>query len=534
VAPAEPTPWASLLHAGQAAAAQADWSQAEMWCDLILASHANQGLAVMAAGALQSQLGNLEQAEAAYSWAHQLMPDDPRPLLNLANCWQAGLRQKEALGLYEQITNRWPQDNRHWHNHLMALAYVPDAIAADAKALAMRWANQLPAPELESTDFCYLEPRQGRKLRLGFLSADLCQHTVGLLLLPVVQAHNRRRFNLYLYSSSPQTDWLSQALKECGQWRDIAGLNDVSVAKQIRADHIDVLIELGGHTAGTRLPVLHQQAAPLQLSWLGYWGSAGLATVDGIILDDHSAPVDSEVAKSFCEPILRMAKSRWCYKPVPWMPKPSKSPVMTNEYITFGSFNNTAKINQKVIDTWAEVLLQVPNSRLVMKWKTLRDHRLRTVLLKTFELAGVDSSRIDLRGASVHAQMLQEYADVDIGLDPFPFGGGLTSYEGLWLGLPLVTMRCLNSAACVAGLQGTALLEAINKREWIAKNTKQYIKIASALASSPAKLSSIRICLRAEMESQAFSNASSISQALEKVIERAYKEKQAKGSMFKC
>jgi predicted O-linked N-acetylglucosamine transferase (SPINDLY family) len=156
------------------------------------------------------------------------------------------------------------------------------------------------------------------------------------------------------------------------------------------------------------------------------------------------------------------------------------------------------------------------------------------VLLKTFELAGVDSSRIDLRGASVHAQMLQEYADVDIGLDPFPFGGGLTSYEGLWLGLPLVTMRCLNSAACVAGLQGAALLEAINKREWIAKNTKQYIKIASALASSPAKLSSIRICLRAEMESQAFSNASSISQALEKVIERAYKEKQAKGSMFKC
>jgi protein O-GlcNAc transferase len=533
VATAETTRWASLLRAGQAAAAQADFSQTEMWCDLILAGHANQGLAVLAVGALQSQLGNMELAEAAYSWAHQLMPDDPRPLLNLANCWQGSLRQKEALGLYEQITNRWPQDNRHWHNHLMALAYEPGASAADAKALAMRWANQLPAPELEATDFCYLEPLHGRNLRLGFLSADLCQHTVGLLLLPVAQALNSSEIDLFLYSASPQTDWLSMALKGCGQWRDIAGLSDISVAKLIRADHVDVLIDLGGHTAGTRLPVLHQQAAPLQLSWLGYWGSTGLRTVDGVILDHQGAPEDSEVANSFCEPVLRMAKCRWCYKPVPWMPKPSESPVLSNGYITFGSFNNTAKINHEVIDTWAEILLQVPNSRLVLKWKTLRDHRLRTVLLKTFELAGVDSNRIDLRGASVHAQMLQEYSDVDISLDPFPFNGGLTSCEALWLGLPLVTMRCLNGAACVAGLQGASLLEAINKREWIAENIKEYIQIASDLALSPAKLSSIRLCLRAEMQSQPFSNATSISQALEEVIERAYKEKQAKGSMSK-
>ena len=521
---AEPTPWASLLNAGQAAAAHGDWSQAEMWCDLILAGHSNHGRAVLAVGALEGQLGNLEKAESACTWAHQLMPDDPRPLVNLANCWQSSLRQKEALGLYEQITNRWPHENRHWHNHLMALAYVPGAVAADAKALAMRWANQLPAPELESTDFSYLEPLQGRKLRLGFLSADLYQHTVGLLLLPVVQALNRSEIDLFLYSASPRTDWLSEDLKGYGQWRDIVARNDATVARQIRADHIDVLIDLGGHTAGTRLPVLHHQAAPVQLSWLGYWGSTGLRTIDGVILDDHSAPVDSGVAKSFCEPVLRMAKSRWCYKPVPWMPKPSESPALSNGYITFGSFNNTAKINHELLDTWAQILLQVPNSRLVLKWKTLRDHRLRILLLKAFELAGVNSIRIDLRGASVHAQMLQEYGDVDVALDPFPFGGGLTSCEALWLGLPLVTMRCLNSAACAAGLQGAALLEAINKREWIAENTKEYIQIARDLALSPALLSSIRSCLRAEMRSQAFSNATSISKALEEVVERAYRD----------
>jgi protein O-GlcNAc transferase len=522
---AEPNPWASLLHAGQAAAAHGDWSQAEMWCDLILTGHANHGQAVLAVAALHGQLGNLEQAELACTWAHQLMPDDPRPLVNLANCWQCSLRQKEALGLYEQITNRWPQDNRHWHNYLMALAYVPGAIAADAKVLALRWANQLPPPELESTDFYYLDPLQGRKLKLGFLSADLCQHTVGLLLLPVVQALNRSEIDLFFYSSSPRTDWLSEALKECGRWRDIYARNDATVARQIRVDHVDVLIDLGGHTAGTRLPVLHQQAAPVQLSWLGYWGSTGLRTVDGVILDHHGAPVDSEIAESFCEPVLRMPKSRWCYKPVPWMPKPSDPPSLANGYITFGSFNNTAKINQDVIDTWSQILLNVPQSRLVLKWKTLRDHRLRTVLFKAFETAGVDSSRIDLRGPSVHVQMLEEYADVDIALDPFPFAGGLTSCEALWLGLPLVTMRCQNSAACVAGLQGASLLEAINKTEWIAKNSEEYAKIAVNLALSPAKLPCIRICLHDEMRKHPFGTATSTGNKLEEIIRLVYGKK---------
>ena len=522
---AEAKPWVSLLNAAAGAASQGDWAWAETWADLILAKHGNDGLAVLDVGALHIKLGNLEKAEAAFGWAHQLLPSDSRPLVNLANCWQSSLRQQDALRLYAQITARRPQENRHWHNQLMALAYGPDATANEAKDLALQWAAQLPAAELESTTFSELKSLQGRKLRLGFLSADLCQHTVGLLLLPVVQAIDKSKVEVVFYSASLQTDWVSEALGECGEWRTVTNLDDAGVASQIREDQIDVLIELGGHTAGTRLAVLHQQAAPVQLSWLGYWGSTGLSSVDGVILDHQAAPIGSAVAGSFSEPVLRIAPSRWCYKPVPWMPEPCEPPVLKNEFITFGSFNNTAKINQKVIKIWAQILTNVPNSRLVLKWKTLRDARLQKTLHQAFEQAGVAPSRIELRGPSFHAQLLDEYGDLDIALDPFPFGGGLTSLESLWLGLPLVTLQCLDSGACAAGLQGTALLQAIGKGEWIAASEEDYVAIAVDLAKQEKGLKNLRSNLATKLRNSNLCNGDMAWASLGDTIGEAIKSK---------
>jgi len=525
VGSAEAKPWATLLDAATGAATQGDWAWATTWAELILAKHGNNGLAVLDVGALHSKLGNLEKAEAAFGWAHQLLPDDSRPLVNLANCWQSSLRQQDALTLYAQVTARWPQENRHWHNQLMALAYGPEGTAQEANDLALRWAAQLPAAELEPTTFSELESLQGRKLRLGFLSADLCQHTVGLLLLPVVQAIDRSKVAVFFYSASPQIDWVSDALGECGEWRTVTNLDDARAAKQIRTDQIDVLLELGGHTAGTRLAVLHQQAAPVQLSWLGYWGSTGLGNVDGVILDHQAAPIGSTVAESFSEPILRMETCRWCFRPVPWMPEPCDPPVLKNGFITFGSFNNTAKINHKVIKIWAQILKQVPNSRLVLKWKTLRDTKLQKALHQAFEQAGVAPSRIELRGPSFHAQLLDEYGDVDIALDPFPFGGGLTSLESLWLGLPLVTLRCSNSGACVAGLQGTALLQELEKSEWIADNEQQYIAIAVELAERGEGLRNVRSNLAATLRNSNLCKAELAWASLGETINEAIKSK---------
>ena len=515
---AEPKPWAQLLASGYAAAQRADWAWADVWADLILAGHGNDGRAVLDGGTLHSEMGNVEKAEAAFYWAHQLLPEDSRPLANLAGCWLGSLRHQQALALYGQITARWPQENRHWHNQLMALAYGPDSTAAEGKALARQWAGQLAPAELEPSDWGQLEPLQGRKPRVGFLSADLCQHTVGLLLLPVVQAHDRSQFELFFYSASPQTDWVSEALQGCGTWRTIGADNDASVATQIRADRIDVLIELGGHTAGTRLAVLHQQAAPVQWSWLGYWGTTGLKASNGVILDPHAAPMVSEVTQSFYEPILRITPNRWCYKPVPWMPEPSNPPALKNGFITFGCFNNTAKINQRVIETWARILTQVPHSRLVLKWKTLRDQTLRKRLHQAFEQAGVESGRIELRGPSFHAQLLEEYGDVDIALDPFPFGGGLTSLESLWLGLPLVTLRCPNSGACAAGLQGTALLQTISRSEWIAENEQHYKDIAVGLAQEPVLLREHRSTLQQAIKQSGLGDGAKAWESLEGLI----------------
>jgi len=203
---------------------------------------------------------------------------------------------------------------------------------------------------------------------------------------------------------------------------------------------------------------------------------------------------------------------------VPWMPEPCNPPALKNGFITFGCFNNTAKINGRVIHTWAQILTQVPQSRLLLKWKTLRDQTLRRRLHQAFEQAGVESGRIELRGPSFHAQLLEEYGDVDIALDPFPFGGGLTSLESLWLGLPLVTLRCPNSGACAAGLQGTALLQTISRSEWIAENEQHYEDIAVGLAQEPELLREHRSTLQQCIKDSGLGDGAKAWESLEGLI----------------
>lgn len=176
------------------------------------------------------------------------------------------------------------------------------------------------------------------------------------------------------------------------------------------------------------------------VSWLGYFATTGLTYMDAVLLDEWHAPEGTEA--QFVEPILRLPSGRFGYQPVPWAPAVvAPPPVERNGYLTFGSFNNTAKYNPQVFDLWARILGEVPNSRIILKWRTFNDEEFKQKVTDGFVQRGIEASRIELRGPSFHADLLKEYADIDIALDPFPLYGGLTSCEALWMGVPVITRR---------------------------------------------------------------------------------------------
>jgi len=240
--------------------------------------------------------------------------------------------------------------------------------------------------------------------------------------------------------------------------------------------------------------VFAHRPAPVLVSWLGYFATTGLPYIDAVLLDEWHAPAGME--KYFVEPIIRLPLGRFCYQPVPFAPDIAPLPCLKNGYITFGSFNNTAKLNAGVFDLWARVLASVPDSRLVLKWRTFNDDEFKRSTRDAFVQRGISPDRVELRGPSFHFDLLKEYGDIDISLDPFPFTGGLTSCEALWMGVPVVTWP----QSRVVSRQTHAFLSAIGLPELSAKDARDYIRIATELAKDRERLKTLHQTLRQKVQ----------------------------------
>lgn len=358
-----------------------------------------------------------------------------------------------------------------------------------------------------------MPPLAGRPLRVGYVSADFCQHTVGLFVKDVLAAHDRSRVSVFTYSAGQVDDWVTATVRQTSAWRDIRNLDDAAVAALVREDCIDVLVDLSGHTADSRLTVVAHRPAPVQVSWLGYFATTGLPVMDAVLLDEWHAPPGME--SQFVERIVRLEGGRFCYSPVPFAPgEVAPAPCLKNVYVTFGSFNNTAKLNDEVIALWAKVLAAVPDARLVLKWRTFHDAGMRAFVHDAFRAHGIDSERIELRGASFHADVLREYADVDICLDPFPFTGGLTSCESLWMGVPVITWP----QGRVVSRQTYAFLKSIGLEELAAETEDDYVLIAASLARDIQRIGELRRTMRARMRQSSLCDVAAFTQRLEEAF----------------
>jgi predicted O-linked N-acetylglucosamine transferase (SPINDLY family) len=349
-----------------------------------------------------------------------------------------------------------------------------------------------------------------RPLRVGFVSPDLRRHPVSYIFAPVLAAFERKRVESFCYHNFTGKDVVTDRLMPlAAHWRDVAALSDDALLELIRADRIDILVDLAGHTIHNRLLVFARRAAPVQVSWLGYFNTTGLPTMDYFITDPHSSPPGQDCY--YTEKLVRLPDTRFCYEPSEFMPDVNELPAVHNGHITFGCFNNLSKLNDDVLQLWARILHRVPQSRLVLQAAALDDAPNRMRFRLQAERAGLHSGQLELRGFMPVATAPRAYHDIDIALDPFPFCGGMTSFEALWMGVPVITLE----QAMIAGRQTLALLRNIGLPELVAADKARYADIAVDLATDRLRLGTLRQSLRPRFAASPLQDYAKFTHAME-------------------
>ena len=351
----------------------------------------------------------------------------------------------------------------HATNAMMAMAYDIRLDPQSAAHSTADWGARLA----QVTPRVPVPPRPpGRPLRVGYLSADLCRHPVGWLGAQAMLAHDPDRVLPIVYSTGASTDDLARQFRAgVPLWRDCLGLSDESIAAQMLADRLDVLVDLAGHTAGGRPRLLAMAPAPHLVTWLGHVATTGIPTVGSIVMDEWHAPPGSQTL--FSERLRHLPGGRFAFSPPPEAPLPARRPGP----ITFGCFQALAKLNDEVAALWSAVLAAVPGSRLLIRRRGLAEPWLQGRVRQMFASAGIDPARIDLEPDTDHAGLLADYGRIDVALDPFPFCGGASTAEALWMGVPVVTLP----GRAPASRQSLAMLSAMGETATIAAGPHDYV-----------------------------------------------------------
>ncbi|MDX6752520.1 hypothetical protein SH611_22195 [Geminicoccaceae bacterium 1502E] len=345
-------------------------------------------------------------------------------------------------------------------------------------------------------------------LRVGFLSPDFCGHSVSFFFRPLQDALRARGVELFCYASVARPDAVTEEIRRAADgWRDIRTLADEEAAALIRADALDVLVDLAGHSADNRLPVLARRPAPLQLTYLGYPNGTGLPAIDARIVDAITDPPGSDSGSP--DRLLRLPRCFLAWRPQAW-PATAPPPCLASGRITFGSFNNAAKLNGRVVALWARLLRELPGSRLLLKSSLERHEEHRRRHLDAFAAAGVAPERVTFLGRTPDLMShLALYGEVDIALDTFPYNGTTTSCEAMWMGVPVVSLMGQGHA----GRVGASLLGAVGFPAGIARDEDDYVLTALQLARTPRLLEALRAMLRETMLASPLGDAAGLAEA---------------------
>jgi predicted O-linked N-acetylglucosamine transferase (SPINDLY family) len=448
---------------------------------------------LMLAAALRDQ-GMPVEAEAPARTATALAPDMPEGWFMLGHVLSRQARHEDAVEHYRKAIALAPDYDAAWRCLVFAMNYSERWTPREVFQAHLESASRFPRVARLPIDPAHRQT--GHRLRVGYLSGDLCRHPVAYFLEPVLQRHDRSRFEVFCYHSGASEDDLSARLRSHAEhWRAVARLPPDELDKTLRADRLDLLVELSGHTDGNRLAVVARRVAPVQVTYLGYPNTTGLSAVDYRITDAQADP-PGESDALHTERLVRLPETFLCYTP-PFEGEPAaQPPARTRGRLTFGSFNNLAKLSAANIALWARVLDAIPDASLMIKTGGLQDPGLHRVVLERFRAVGIDPARLELAAPtdSIAAHM-RSYDRVDIALDSYPYHGTTTTMDALWMGVPVVTLRGDRHAARVSA----SILCTLGLDELVAATAQDYVRIAQQLALDVDRLETLRRTLRGRL-----------------------------------
>ncbi|MGQ0512282.1 MAG: O-linked N-acetylglucosamine transferase, SPINDLY family protein [Betaproteobacteria bacterium] len=465
--------------------------------------------------------GESEEALRALQGQGERSPDLPQVQLSLGYVLCHMGRTAEGLAAYRRALEMKPDDVDAHSNLLLALNYSAEHTATELFEAHRRFGQQIVLP-VASPD---PERTAGRRLRVGYLSPDYYAHVVACFLLPIVARHDRARFEVFCYYTRDVNDAVTDGLRGLAdRWADCAGRTDAEIAARIRSDRIDILVDLAGHTAHQRLAVLALRPAPVQVTYLGYPNTTGLAAVDWRITDAMADP-PGEADRLNVERLLRLPRSFLCYRPGPETGPVPPLPAGSGGRITFGCFNNLQKLSDPFLAVAARVLAAVPGAQLVIKAKPLQFASVREHLAERFRLAGGDTARLALRpwAASVR-EHIEAYGGIDIALDSFPYNGTTTTCEALWMGAPVVTLAGDRHASRV----GASLLHSMGLDSLVARDAEDFVRIAASLARDLPALARLRAGLRDRLKRSPLMDETGFVRELEDAYLGIWQEKLAR------
>lgn len=501
------------------------------------------------------EIGRYDEAMTAARKATELGPEDALAFNELALLLRSLSHISEAVKACEKSLELYP-DEATTHNTMGILlkeqGQLTEAYASFRKALELdpskaiihsnlllnlhyndpydatllfqehiQWARVHSASESEILPFESINRNPDKRLRVGYVSADLKTHSVCHFFEPLLIARDTGAFEVFCYSNSLTGDSTTERLKSLAdKWREIASLDDDSAASLIRSDAIDILVDLSGHTRHNRLPLFTRRPAPIQVTYIGYPNTTGIEQMDYRFTDEWADPM-GESEKYYTEGLVRLQQGFLCYQPLPSYPDIGPLPLLSQKHLTFGCFNNLAKVSPTIISLWARIMSVFPDSRLLLKSKPLVDSEIRNRMKERFKTHGIDDKRLELLGwTEEKSDHMNLYNKVDIALDTFPYNGTTTTCEALWMGVPVITLAGSFHLSRV----GLSLLSSAGLSEMVAKSPQEYIDKVVELASDPNRLANLRASLREQLQASPLTDAERITRSIEAAYRRMWQD----------
>jgi protein O-GlcNAc transferase len=500
---------------GSVLLAREQWSEAEDYCQQALSlrpdytdAYANLGIALRGQGRLAEAIESLQRAVT-------LRPESAAAHLNLGFVLRNCRQLQEAATSFQQAINLQPKMAPAHSNLLMVLQYM--------SWLTMeRWQNTLKAFSNSITNypsFSHKKTSVHQRTRIGYVSADFRMHSCSWFFGALLANHNRANFEIFCYSNVLNPDNVTEQLqKESEHWHNIAGLSIDSIAQLIYDHQIDILVDMSGHTSGNSLEVFARKPAPIQVSWLGFPGSTGLAEINYRLSDIWLTPENTP--EYFSEKIWNLQRPVHCYAPISNAPPVAPLPASRNGYLTFGSFNNITKLTDETITLWASVLRAIPSSRLLLKDLSTKDVGVQKNILDTFAIHGILSERITfLEQQAWIVDHLATYGKVDIALDTYPYNGATTTMEALWMGVPVISLVGNRTSS----RYGLSFLSGAGFPELAVDSPEAYIKAALKLSNNLQDLSTLRMQLRQRIAQSPLCNGLGFARSVENAFSQMLK-----------